>query len=63
MEDKVKVMMLVTKGDTGGAQKYVTDIRDGLDKERFKLVVASGKEGGELRAEIKLKWLDNQHCF
>lgn len=43
---KTKVLYLVTKEDVGGAQKYVQDLANNLNKEKFEVrVVAGGKNG------------------
>ncbi|TSC83648.1 MAG: hypothetical protein G01um101417_459 [Parcubacteria group bacterium Gr01-1014_17] len=41
---KKKVLFLVTKGNWGGAQRYVFDLATALPKERFEAVVACGEQ-------------------
>ncbi len=61
MLEKAKVMFLVTKGDMGGAQKYVSQLANGLDKERWETIIVTGTEGtGGAPADYKLKWLTNK---
>jgi len=45
-EKRQKVLMLVTLGERGGAQKYVAEIVDGL-KERYEFTIGSGSETGD----------------
>ncbi len=40
-----KVLFLITKGNFGGAQRYVFDIATHLPKDRFEVVVACGEPG------------------
>ena len=40
------VLLLVTKDDVGGAQKYVRDLADNLDKSRFRAKILTGGKGG-----------------
>jgi len=37
-----KILYLVTQAETGGAQKYVTDLATNLDKNQFETIVAAG---------------------
>ncbi|MDD5430707.1 MAG: glycosyltransferase family 4 protein [Candidatus Pacebacteria bacterium] len=47
-----KVLYIITKSDTGGAQKYVRDLSENLDKNEFKSrIIYGGKD---------LKWLSNK---
>jgi len=39
---KTKILLLVTKSNMGGAQRYVFDLATGLPKDRYDVVVASG---------------------
>ncbi len=50
-KEKKKIVIVITKDDVGGAQKYVADLASHLDRERFSVVVLHG--GQELR------WLSN----
>ena len=59
--DKVKIMYIVTKGDVGGAQKYVSQLVNGIDKSRFEPLVVSGSFGGSLEVYKKLRWLSNDY--
>ncbi len=68
---KLKVFFVVTKGDKGGAQKYVGDLSEMLDREKFEVEIFSGRDGEDANpSEIerkfhgageskKLKWLSN----
>jgi len=60
-ENKVKIVYLVTKGDMGGAQKYVNQLALGFNKDIFECLVVSGNLGGSLRVDKKLKWLTNDY--
>ncbi|MDO8467164.1 MAG: glycosyltransferase [bacterium] len=43
---RTKVLYLITKEDVGGAQKYVQDLADNLNKDKFEVrVVTGGKKG------------------
>lgn len=49
-----KILFLITKGNFGGAQKYVFDLATGLPKDRFEAIVACGsKEGTSLIEKLK----------
>ncbi len=48
---KKKILYLITKGNWGGAQKYVFDLASEL--EEFEVVVAHGKPFGELSEKLK----------
>lgn len=53
---KKKVLFCITKGNFGGAQKYVFDLATGLPKKDFEVVVASGtKEGRTLVDKLSEK--------
>ena len=41
-----KVLLLVTKDDVGGAQKYVRDLADNLNKSLFQVKILPGGKGG-----------------
>lgn len=47
-----KVLYVITKADTGGAQKYVADLSAGLDPTRFEAKILYG--------ERDLRWLSNR---
>jgi glycosyltransferase involved in cell wall biosynthesis len=47
-----KVLYIITKSDVGGAQKYVNDLADNLDKSRFEAKVVFGGQD--------IKWLSNK---
>src|SRR3989344_8990682 len=51
-EDRKKVLFLITKGNFGGAQRYVYDLATSLPKSKFEAVVAFG-EGEELKALLE----------
>lgn len=54
MELKKKILFLITKGNFGGAQRYVYDLAANLPKEKFEAVVACGtKEGTVLIEKLK----------
>ncbi len=46
-----KVLFVITKGNFGGAQKYVFDLATSLPKDQFEVVVAMG-EGGKLKEKL-----------
>jgi glycosyltransferase involved in cell wall biosynthesis len=48
---KTKVLLIITKKDIGGAQKYASDLKNNLDKNRF--------ETKTLYGGCDLKWLSN----
>jgi len=49
---KQKILYIITKSGVGGAQKYVTDLTENLDKELFETnIIYGGKD---------LKWLSNE---
>lgn len=45
MEQKKKILYVVTKSDWGGAQKYVFDLATSLPKEEYQVIVAFGGHG------------------
>lgn len=49
-----KILFMVTKGNFGGAQRYVFDLATNLPKDQFESVVACG-EGTSLRNKLKEK--------
>jgi len=49
--DKKKVIFVITKGNFGGAQRYVFDLASHLPKERCDVAVAFGK-GGALKEKL-----------
>lgn len=55
--ERKKIILVVTKGDMGGAQKYVQEVASGLNKDKYEVLVAGGKEGENLKIDISLKWL------
>lgn len=44
---KTKVLFVITKGNFGGAQRYVYDLATGLPKTKFDTVVACGDQDGD----------------
>ena len=42
----VKVLMVITKDDVGGAQKYVRDLAENLDKAQFEAKIITGGKNG-----------------
>lgn len=54
MNKSQKILFVITKGNSGGAQKYVFDIATNLPKEKFEPIVACGtKEGAFLLEKLK----------
>lgn len=49
MQEKKKILYVITKGNFGGAQKYVYDLATNLPKDKFEVSVACGQ--GELLIE------------
>lgn len=54
MTEKKKILYIITKGNFGGAQRYVYDLATGLPKEEFEPVVACG-EGETLPSLLQEK--------
>ncbi|HEY4479865.1 MAG TPA: glycosyltransferase family 4 protein [Candidatus Paceibacterota bacterium] len=55
-ESRKKILFIITKGNFGGAQRYVYDLATNLPKEKFDVVVASGiKEGKTLVEKLQEK--------
>ncbi len=46
MLTKKKILYIITKGNFGGAQKYVYDLATNLPKDKFDVVVACGNKDG-----------------
>lgn len=46
IEKKTKILFLVTKNDIGGAQKYVSDLAENLDKNLFDAKILTGGKDG-----------------
>ena len=44
---KIKLLFLITKGNFGGAQRYVYDLATNLPKNKFEVIVACGDQDGE----------------
>ena len=56
MQEKKKILYVITKGNFGGAQRYVYDLATSLPKDKFETVVACGiKEGRILIEKLKEK--------
>jgi glycosyltransferase involved in cell wall biosynthesis len=53
MKEKKKILFAVTKGNWGGAQRYVYDMATNLPKADFDIVVACG-EGNTLAEKLKV---------
>lgn len=54
MESRKKILFLITKGNFGGAQKYVYNLATRLPKDQFEVLVACGtKEGNTLIEKLK----------
>src|SRR3989344_5441085 len=41
---KQTILFLITKDDIGGAQKYVRDLVENLDKDKFNIKILTGKK-------------------
>ncbi len=54
MPEKKKILYIITKGNFGGAQRYVYDLATHLPKDKFETIVACGDKDGDLLIE-KLK--------
>jgi len=55
-ETKSKILYVITKGNFGGAQRYVYDLATGLPKDRFDTIVACGnKDGNILQQKLSLQ--------
>lgn len=52
MENRKKILFLITKGNFGGAQRYVFDLATSLPKEKFDVVVGCG-EGETLPRKLE----------
>lgn len=48
----IKILFIITKSDVGGAQKYIDDLANNLNKENFEVVILYGGKD--------LKWLSNK---
>jgi glycosyltransferase involved in cell wall biosynthesis len=56
MQEKKKILYIITKGNFGGAQRYVYDLATNLPKDRFEAVVACGdKDGNTLQEKLSEK--------
>ena len=40
--NKLKILYIITKSDIGGAQKYVADLADNLDRDKFEAKILYG---------------------
>lgn len=58
--EKISVLFLITKGNLGGAQKYVFDLASSLPLTRFEPIVACG-EGALLEHMCKEKGIPTTH--
>jgi len=47
MEEKKKILYVITKGNFGGAQRYVYDLATSLPKDKFEVLVACGINDGD----------------
>src|SRR3989344_7073919 len=47
--NKLKILYIITKSDIGGAQKYVADLADNLDRDNFEAKILYGGKN--------LRWL------
>lgn len=56
MQERKKILFFITKGNFGGAQRYVYDLATHLPKEQFEAIVACGtKEGTALIKKLSEK--------
>src|SRR3989344_7488001 len=58
---KVRVMYVITKGDVGGAQKYVADLIHHLNPEEYETFIVSGATGDDLPGYKRVYWLSNDY--
>jgi hypothetical protein len=45
MERRRKILLVITKSNWGGAQRYVYDLATNLDQNKFEVAVALGGDG------------------
>lgn len=62
--EKIRILMVVTQGEMGGAQKYVYDLATSLNKEKYEVLVLMGEKNPELKnrleaADIRVTLLDH----
>ncbi len=43
MQNKIKILYLITQTDSGGAQKYIFDLATNLNKEKYEIEIAVGQ--------------------
>lgn len=55
MQEKKKILYMITKGNLGGAQRYVYDLATSLPQDNFEAVVACGDKDGETLAKLLLE--------
>ncbi|MDP2696255.1 MAG: glycosyltransferase [bacterium] len=58
-QSKLKILYVVTKGDIGGAQKYINDLISNLDSHKFEALILTGKAGTSLSHHLTSRWLSN----
>jgi len=56
-----RIILIATKAGLGGAQKYIRDLRGCLDKEKYEVLIITGREGEDFDSDIRLKWLSNSY--
>jgi len=50
---KIKILLIVTQGEVGGAQRYVYDVATSLDPESYEVAVGVGNENHDLTDKLK----------
>jgi glycosyltransferase involved in cell wall biosynthesis len=50
-----KILFLITQSEIGGAQKAIFELASGLDKDKYNILVASGRGGVELFQKLNEK--------
>ena len=53
MENKQKIIYLITKSEWGGAQKYIFNLATNLDKDKYDVLVLAGEGNDELFNRLK----------
>lgn len=58
MSAKIKILYVLTKEDVGGAQKYVNDLVNNLDKDKFETKILTGGPSTD-SGQVKIRFLSN----
>ena len=58
MENKKKIIYLITKSEWGGAQKYIFNLATNLDKDKYDVLVLAGEGNDELFNRLKESEVD-----